>query len=106
MAAQESAAVGHQADARPHHTSRSEHLRQCGADDNQIDQDELFDCHVNSRLVYTDVAHRSAGLDSRPHDQSLGPMLYDQREASGKGHVAVKTAVHGGGSKGDRMPRP
>uniref|UniRef100_UPI003A8F5AFF AbrB family transcriptional regulator n=1 Tax=Halomonas cupida TaxID=44933 RepID=UPI003A8F5AFF len=24
------------------------HLRQCGADDNQIDQDELFDCHVNN----------------------------------------------------------
>ncbi|WP_234986818.1 hypothetical protein [Halomonas cupida] len=29
-------------------TSRSEHLCRCGADDNQIDQDELFDCHVNS----------------------------------------------------------
>ncbi|WP_143166401.1 hypothetical protein MRB56_04910 [Halomonas cupida] len=48
MAAQGCAAVGHQADARPHHTSRSAHLRQCGADENQIDQDELFDCHVNS----------------------------------------------------------
>ncbi|WP_417329081.1 hypothetical protein [Halomonas cupida] len=24
------------------------HLRQCGVDENQIDQDELFDCHVNS----------------------------------------------------------
>ncbi|WP_413616206.1 hypothetical protein MRB56_07125 [Halomonas cupida] len=48
MAAQGRAAVGHQADARPHHTSRSAHLRQCGADDNQIDQDEPFDCHVNS----------------------------------------------------------
>ncbi|WP_143166385.1 hypothetical protein MRB56_00645 [Halomonas cupida] len=47
MAAQGRAAVGHQADARPHHTSRSAHLRQCGADENQIDQDELFDCHVN-----------------------------------------------------------
>ncbi|WP_417329690.1 hypothetical protein [Halomonas cupida] len=47
MAAQGSAAVGHQADARPHHTSRSAHLCQCSADDNQIDQDELFDCHVN-----------------------------------------------------------
>ncbi|WP_417329337.1 hypothetical protein [Halomonas cupida] len=48
MAAQGRAAVGHQADARPHHTSRSAYLRQCGADDNQIDQDELFDCHVNN----------------------------------------------------------
>ncbi|WP_413615182.1 hypothetical protein MRB56_18140 [Halomonas cupida] len=48
MAAQGRAAVGHQADARPNYTSRSSHLRQCGADDNQIDQDELFDCHVNS----------------------------------------------------------
>ncbi|WP_159438882.1 hypothetical protein MRB56_00155 [Halomonas cupida] len=48
MAAQGCVAVGHQADARPHHTSRPAHLRQCGADDNQIDQDELFDCHVNS----------------------------------------------------------
>ncbi|WP_417329990.1 hypothetical protein [Halomonas cupida] len=48
MAAHGRAAVGHQADARPHHTSRSVHLRQCGAGDNQIDQDELFDCHVNS----------------------------------------------------------
>ncbi|WP_143166356.1 hypothetical protein MRB56_10375 [Halomonas cupida] len=48
MTAQGRAAVGHQADARQHHTSRSTHLRQCGADDNQIDQDELFDCHVNS----------------------------------------------------------
>ncbi|WP_417329020.1 hypothetical protein [Halomonas cupida] len=47
MAAQGRAAVGHQADARPHHTSRSAHLHQWGADDNQIDQDELFDCHVN-----------------------------------------------------------
>ncbi|WP_413615598.1 hypothetical protein MRB56_00350 [Halomonas cupida] len=26
-------------------------LRQCGADGNQIDQDELFDCHVNNRPV-------------------------------------------------------
>ncbi|SHL59430.1 hypothetical protein SAMN05660971_00878 [Halomonas cupida] len=51
MAAHGRAAVGRQADARPHHTSRSAHLRQCGADDNQIDQDELFDCHVNSRLT-------------------------------------------------------
>ncbi|WP_417331285.1 hypothetical protein [Halomonas cupida] len=42
------AAVGHQADARPHHTSRSAYLRQWGADDNQIDQDALFDLHVNS----------------------------------------------------------
>ncbi|WP_143166380.1 hypothetical protein [Halomonas cupida] len=47
IAAQGRAAVGHQADARPHHTSRSAHLRQWGADDNQIDQDELCDCHVN-----------------------------------------------------------
>ncbi|WP_417328968.1 hypothetical protein [Halomonas cupida] len=49
MAAQGRAPVGHQADARPHHTSRSAYLRQCGGDDNQIDQDELFDCHVNNR---------------------------------------------------------
>ncbi|WP_417330266.1 hypothetical protein [Halomonas cupida] len=48
MAAQGRAAVSHQADARAHHTSRSTHLRQCGADENPIDQDELFDCHVNS----------------------------------------------------------
>ncbi|WP_143166152.1 hypothetical protein MRB56_16620 [Halomonas cupida] len=53
MAAQGRAAVGHQADARPHHTSRSAHLRQCGADDNHIDQDELFDCHVNSITAWT-----------------------------------------------------
>ncbi|WP_143166397.1 hypothetical protein MRB56_07470 [Halomonas cupida] len=51
MAAQGCAAVGHQTDARPHHTSRSEHLRQCGADDNQIDQDELFDCHVDKKTA-------------------------------------------------------
>ncbi|WP_417329620.1 hypothetical protein [Halomonas cupida] len=49
IAVQGRAAVGHQADARPHHPSRSAHLRQCGADDNQIDQDELFDCHVNNQ---------------------------------------------------------
>ncbi|WP_143166270.1 hypothetical protein [Halomonas cupida] len=48
MAAQGGAAGGHQADARPHHTSRSAHLRQCGVGENQIDRDELFDCHVNS----------------------------------------------------------
>ncbi|WP_413616195.1 glucan biosynthesis protein [Halomonas cupida] len=48
IAAQGRAAVGHQADARPHPTSRSAHLHQWGADDNQIDQDERFDCHVNS----------------------------------------------------------
>ncbi|WP_143166341.1 hypothetical protein [Halomonas cupida] len=48
MAAQGRAAVGHRADARPHPTSRSAHLRQWGADDNQIYQEELFDCHVNS----------------------------------------------------------
>ncbi|WP_413615425.1 hypothetical protein MRB56_22500 [Halomonas cupida] len=52
MAAQGRAAIGHQADARPHHTSRSAHLRQCGADENQIGQDELFDCHVNSRAWF------------------------------------------------------
>ncbi|SHL60114.1 hypothetical protein MRB56_07085 [Halomonas cupida] len=52
MTAQGRAAVGHQADARPHHTSRSVHLRQWGADDNQIDQDELFDCHVNSEAIH------------------------------------------------------
>ncbi|WP_143166310.1 hypothetical protein MRB56_03685 [Halomonas cupida] len=51
MAAQGHAAVGHQADARPHHTSRSVYLRQCGADDNQIDPGELFDCRVNSRVT-------------------------------------------------------
>ncbi|WP_417329679.1 hypothetical protein [Halomonas cupida] len=33
------AAVGHQTDAKPHHTSRSVHLRQWGADENQIDQE-------------------------------------------------------------------
>ncbi|WP_159438899.1 hypothetical protein MRB56_20200 [Halomonas cupida] len=48
IAAHGRAAVVHQADARPHHTSRPAHLRQCGAGENQIDQDELFDCHVNS----------------------------------------------------------
>ncbi|WP_417328971.1 hypothetical protein [Halomonas cupida] len=48
MAAQGRAAVGHQAAARSHHTSRSAHLHQCDADDNQIDQGELFDCHVNN----------------------------------------------------------
>ncbi|WP_159438888.1 hypothetical protein MRB56_09515 [Halomonas cupida] len=48
MATQGCVAVGHQADARLHHTSRSVHLRQCGADDNQIDQDELFDCQVDN----------------------------------------------------------
>ncbi|WP_143166357.1 hypothetical protein MRB56_10625 [Halomonas cupida] len=42
MAAQECVAVGHPAVAR---------LRQWGADDNQIDQDELFDCHVNNRRL-------------------------------------------------------
>ncbi|WP_159438921.1 hypothetical protein [Halomonas cupida] len=51
MAAHGRAAVGHQADARPHPTSRSAHLRLCGADDNQIGQDELFDCHVNSHPI-------------------------------------------------------
>ncbi|WP_417331214.1 hypothetical protein [Halomonas cupida] len=51
MAAHPCAAVGHEAGARPHHTSRSAHLRQWGADDNQIDQDELFDCHVNSDFI-------------------------------------------------------
>ncbi|WP_417329704.1 hypothetical protein, partial [Halomonas cupida] len=51
MAAQGRAAVGHRADARPCHTSRSAHLRQCGTDENQIDQDELFDCHVNNRRL-------------------------------------------------------
>ncbi|WP_417330703.1 hypothetical protein [Halomonas cupida] len=54
MAAQGRAAVGHQADARPPHTSRSSHLRQCGVDDNQIDQDELFDCHVNNNRLVLD----------------------------------------------------
>ncbi|WP_417331531.1 hypothetical protein [Halomonas cupida] len=46
MAAQGCPPAGHQADARPHHTSRSAHLRQWGADENHIDQDELLDCHV------------------------------------------------------------
>ncbi|WP_413616216.1 hypothetical protein MRB56_07205 [Halomonas cupida] len=56
MAAQGRAAVGHQTDARPHHTSRSVHLRQWGADDNQIDQDELFDYHVNNSLEALSLA--------------------------------------------------
>ncbi|WP_413616347.1 hypothetical protein MRB56_08620 [Halomonas cupida] len=69
MAAQGRAAVGHQADARPHHTSRSTHLRQCGADDNQIDQDELFDCHVNSLAFRPDSspAKKSSGEYRLPH---------------------------------------
>ncbi|WP_417330112.1 hypothetical protein [Halomonas cupida] len=62
MAAQGCAAVGHQANARPHHTSRSVHLRQCGADDNHIDQDELFDCHVNSGQS----SRVAVGLYARP----------------------------------------
>ncbi|WP_417328950.1 hypothetical protein [Halomonas cupida] len=56
MAAQGRAAIGHQADARPHHTSRSAHLRQCGADENQIGQDELFYCHVNNSVLEDDVS--------------------------------------------------
>ncbi|WP_143166332.1 hypothetical protein MRB56_08435 [Halomonas cupida] len=59
MATQGRVAVGHQADARPHHTSRSVHLRQCGVGDNQIDQDELFDCHVNRRSELMLEAGRS-----------------------------------------------
>ncbi|WP_413615243.1 hypothetical protein MRB56_19965 [Halomonas cupida] len=62
------AAVGHQADARPHHTSRSAHLRRCGADENQIDQDELFDCHVDksgcwSQLWCTSCLNRQTRSD-------------------------------------------
>ncbi|WP_417330368.1 hypothetical protein [Halomonas cupida] len=59
IAAQGRAAVGHQADARPRHTSRSAHRCQCGADDNQIDQHELFDCHVNNK-------YRTVGIWSFP----------------------------------------
>ncbi|WP_143166392.1 hypothetical protein [Halomonas cupida] len=61
MAAQGRAAVGHQADARPHHTSRSAHLCQWGADDNQIDQDELFDCHVNNSHCRSGLEGSSTG---------------------------------------------
>ncbi|WP_417331348.1 hypothetical protein, partial [Halomonas cupida] len=39
----------------------SAHLRQCGADDNQIDQDELFDCHVNNSLRELVMALRQPG---------------------------------------------
>ncbi|WP_417330863.1 hypothetical protein [Halomonas cupida] len=60
MAAQGRAAVGHQANARPHHTRRSVHLRQCGADENHIDQGELFDCHVNNQERATCVFHLDA----------------------------------------------
>ncbi|WP_417330832.1 hypothetical protein [Halomonas cupida] len=82
MAAQGSAAVGHQADARPHHTSRSAHLRQWGADDNQIDQDELFDCHVINPACFhvglmaaqgrAAVGHQA---DARPHHTSRSAHL-------------------------------
>ncbi|WP_143166308.1 hypothetical protein MRB56_03780 [Halomonas cupida] len=74
IAAHGRAAVGHQADARPHHTSRSAYLRQCGADDNQIDQDELFDCHVNSvagtycpacRQMNQSIRHRTVTDDGQ-----------------------------------------
>ncbi|WP_417331191.1 hypothetical protein [Halomonas cupida] len=82
MAAHGRAAVGHQADARPHHTSRSTHLRQCGADDNQIDQDELFDCHViNPACFHVGLmaAHGRAAVghqaDARPHPTSRSAHL-------------------------------
>ncbi|SHM75872.1 hypothetical protein SAMN05660971_03804 [Halomonas cupida] len=69
MAAQGRAAVGHQADARPHHTSRSAHLRQRGADDNQIDQDELFDCHVNSAT--------DGQISQQPQNEFGAPSTYN-----------------------------
>ncbi|WP_417331385.1 hypothetical protein, partial [Halomonas cupida] len=66
------------------------HLRQCGADDNQIDQDELFDCHVNSVVGARRPAASSGALkhddpvktaiicvaengNRRLHDQRLTP---------------------------------
>ncbi|WP_143166285.1 hypothetical protein MRB56_22885 [Halomonas cupida] len=73
MAAQGRAAVGHQADARRHHTSRSVHLRQCGAGDNQIDQDELFDCHVNNSAIGTDSAGKISAREQRPDTRKPTP---------------------------------
>ncbi|WP_413614734.1 hypothetical protein MRB56_12545 [Halomonas cupida] len=96
MAAQGSAAVGHQADARPRHTSRSAHLCQCGADDNQIDQDELFDCHVNSSVS---PAFRSLGPGCWPsfHDRVFMTPLASsntlpRRKSRGLCLVSIQTA--------------
>ncbi len=60
IAAQGSAAAGRQAGASPRHTRRSTYLRQRGAGDNQIDQDDLFDCQVN-RWRRTARARRREG---------------------------------------------
>ncbi|WP_417330078.1 hypothetical protein [Halomonas cupida] len=69
IAAQGCAAVDHQADARPHHTSRSAHLCQWGADENQIDQDELFDCHVNNGGTGMCRRRPSGRRETAPHQQ-------------------------------------
>ncbi|WP_275289222.1 hypothetical protein [Halomonas elongata] len=50
IAVQESAAAGRQDCASPRHTRKSTHLRQRGAGDNQIDQDDLFDCRINNGM--------------------------------------------------------
>ncbi|WP_143166386.1 hypothetical protein [Halomonas cupida] len=74
MAAQGRAAVAPQADARPHYTSRSTHLCQCGVDENHIDQDELFDCHVINPTCFHVGLMAAQGraavgpqADARPH---------------------------------------
>ncbi|WP_143166238.1 hypothetical protein [Halomonas cupida] len=84
MAAQGRAAVGHQADARPHHTSRSAHLCQCGADDNQIDQDELFDCHVNSV-----VSHKFIVCQNHQVPLAVLPLLERVSAIPCKRHLAI-----------------
>ncbi|WP_417330889.1 hypothetical protein [Halomonas cupida] len=96
MAAQGSAAEAHQAAARPRHTSRSAHLCQCGADDNQIDQDELFDCHVNSSVS---PAFRSLGPGCWPsfHDRVFMTPLASsntlpRRKSRGLCLVSIQTA--------------
>ena len=95
MAPQGRAAVGHQAEARPHPTSRSTHLRQCGADDNQIDQDELFDCHVNSA---DQPLPSTAGADRQGRNiQRAVAGTGVNRAAAAKTaimHRALRTTVH------------
>ncbi|WP_417331390.1 hypothetical protein, partial [Halomonas cupida] len=63
--------------------SRSTPLRQCGANDNQIDQDELFNCHVNS----------AATRLTRKRQQALGVErgLRSWSWVSGGGRIDVAT---------------
>ncbi|WP_417331106.1 hypothetical protein, partial [Halomonas cupida] len=74
------------------------HLRQCGADDNQIDQDELFDCHVNNRIMQVnDGPANSADINATFENSMLSWSVGYGPALSSRGRVSHEYRHESGG---------